>query len=61
MAGKILKAKLWDDEDKDPVAKWKKGVAEIGGEVLCGTPPSSRAQRIAAKCTQCHNSHSSLP
>ena len=39
MAGKILKAKLWDDEDKDPVAKWKKGVAEIGGEVLCGTSP----------------------
>jgi D-tyrosyl-tRNA(Tyr) deacylase len=36
MAGKILKAKLWDDEEKDPVAKWKKGVAEIGGEVLCG-------------------------
>ncbi|KAF2654429.1 D-tyrosyl-tRNA deacylase-like protein [Lophiostoma macrostomum CBS 122681] len=35
MAGKILKAKLWDDEDKEPPARWKKGVAEIGGEVLC--------------------------
>jgi D-aminoacyl-tRNA deacylase len=39
MAGKILKAKLWDDESKEPPAsKWKKGVAEIGGEVLCGIP-----------------------
>lgn len=35
MANKILKAKLWDDEDKEPPAKWKKGVTEIGGEVLC--------------------------
>jgi D-tyrosyl-tRNA(Tyr) deacylase len=37
MAAKILKAKLWDDEDKEPVGKWKKGVADIGGEVLCGS------------------------
>ncbi|KAF2020185.1 hypothetical protein BU24DRAFT_134961 [Aaosphaeria arxii CBS 175.79] len=35
MAGQILKAKLWDDETKDPPGKWKKGVADIGGEVLC--------------------------
>ncbi|KAF2249733.1 hypothetical protein BU26DRAFT_482422 [Trematosphaeria pertusa] len=35
MAGKILKAKLWDDEDKEPALRWKKGVMEIGGEVLC--------------------------
>jgi D-tyrosyl-tRNA(Tyr) deacylase len=43
MAGKILKAKLWDDEDKEPVGKWKKGVAEIGGEVLCGALSASWA------------------
>ncbi|PVH97013.1 COG1490 domain protein [Periconia macrospinosa] len=35
MAGKILKAKLWDDADKDPPGKWKKAVPDIGGEVLC--------------------------
>lgn len=63
MASKILKAKLWDDEDKEPAAKWKKGVAEIGGEVLCvsqftllaslkkGNKPSfhQSAQALAAK------------
>ncbi|KAF2737466.1 D-tyrosyl-tRNA deacylase [Polyplosphaeria fusca] len=35
MASKILKAKLWDDDTKEPVARWKRGVAEIEGEVLC--------------------------
>lgn len=35
MAGKILKAKLWDDDSTDPPGRWKRGVAEIGGEVLC--------------------------
>lgn len=35
MAGKILKAKLWDDESTDPPGRWKRGVAEIEGEVLC--------------------------
>ncbi|KAF2267147.1 COG1490 domain protein [Lojkania enalia] len=34
MAAKILKAKLFDD-DKDPPANWKRGVAEVGGEILC--------------------------
>ncbi|KAF2110820.1 D-tyrosyl-tRNA deacylase-like protein [Lophiotrema nucula] len=33
MAGKILKAKLWDNEE--PPGRWKRGVAELGGEVLC--------------------------
>lgn len=35
MANKILKAKLWDDTEKDPVARWKLGVREIEGEILC--------------------------
>ncbi|KAK3214725.1 hypothetical protein GRF29_19g1087512, partial [Pseudopithomyces chartarum] len=35
MPAKILKAKLWDDDDKDPPGKWKKNVMEIEGEVLC--------------------------
>ncbi|KAL5373227.1 hypothetical protein DPSP01_012859 [Paraphaeosphaeria sporulosa] len=35
MPGKILKAKLWDDESTDPPGKWKKNVVEIEGEVLC--------------------------
>ncbi|KAF2475519.1 D-tyrosyl-tRNA deacylase [Lindgomyces ingoldianus] len=35
MAGKILKAKLWDDEETDPPGRWKKGVADTGGELLC--------------------------
>ncbi|KAF1970077.1 hypothetical protein BU23DRAFT_557236 [Bimuria novae-zelandiae CBS 107.79] len=35
MPGKILKAKLWDDEATDPPGKWKKNVMEIEGEVLC--------------------------
>ncbi|CAG5156490.1 uncharacterized protein ALTATR162_LOCUS4288 [Alternaria atra] len=35
MASKILKAKLWDDESKDPPSSWKCGVTDIHGEVLC--------------------------
>ncbi|CAN9148110.1 unnamed protein product [Alternaria alternata] len=35
MASKILKAKLWDDESKDPPGRWKCSVADIHGEVLC--------------------------
>lgn len=33
MAAKVLKVKLWDD---DQGGKWKKNVQEIDGEVLCG-------------------------
>ncbi|KAL5624613.1 hypothetical protein BROUX41_004673 [Berkeleyomyces rouxiae] len=33
MANKILKFKLWDDEDAG--TRWKKSVMDIGGEVLC--------------------------
>ena len=33
MASKLLKAKLWDDENG---GKWKSGVMDIQGEVLCG-------------------------
>ena len=33
MAAKILKVKLWDDDEG---GKWKKNVQEIDGEVLCG-------------------------
>ncbi|KAF2634239.1 hypothetical protein P280DRAFT_524296 [Massarina eburnea CBS 473.64] len=35
MAGKVLKAKLWDDPEKEDKGKWKKAVADIEGEVLC--------------------------
>jgi len=35
MASKILKAKLWDDEFKDPPGRWKCNVTDIHGEVLC--------------------------
>ncbi|OAL45604.1 hypothetical protein IQ07DRAFT_635449 [Pyrenochaeta sp. DS3sAY3a] len=35
MASKILKAKLWDDDTKDPPGKWKCNVQEASGEVLC--------------------------
>ncbi|KAF2871493.1 D-Tyr tRNAtyr deacylase-like domain-containing protein, partial [Massariosphaeria phaeospora] len=37
MASKILKAKLFDDGNEPPVGvtQWKRGVADIGGEVLC--------------------------
>lgn len=33
MAAKILKVKLWDDDDG---GRWKKNVQDIDGEVLCG-------------------------
>ncbi|KAF4343327.1 D-tyrosyl-tRNA(Tyr) deacylase [Fusarium beomiforme] len=33
MAAKVLRMKLWDDEEG---GKWKKSVSDIGGEVLCG-------------------------
>lgn len=35
MAAKILKARLWDDETKDPPGRWKSNVSDIQGEVLC--------------------------
>lgn len=35
MAVKILKTKLWDDESKDPPARWNRNVKDIQGEVLC--------------------------
>ncbi|KNG51686.1 d-tyrosyl-trna deacylase [Stemphylium lycopersici] len=35
MAAKILKAKLWDDETKDPPGRWKHAITDIQGEVLC--------------------------
>ncbi|KAH7093749.1 D-tyrosyl-tRNA deacylase-like protein, partial [Paraphoma chrysanthemicola] len=35
MANKVLKLKLWDDDSKDPPARWKSSVRDIGGEVLC--------------------------
>ncbi|EMD70089.1 hypothetical protein COCSADRAFT_156214 [Bipolaris sorokiniana ND90Pr] len=35
MAAKILKARLWDDESKDPPGRWKCSVSDIQGEVLC--------------------------
>ncbi|KAG9185394.1 D-aminoacyl-tRNA deacylase [Alternaria panax] len=35
MASKILKAKLWDDDSKHPPGRWKCGVTDIQGEVLC--------------------------
>ena len=34
MAGKILKVKLWEDDEG---GKWKRNVQEIEGEVLCGS------------------------
>ncbi|KAF2805039.1 D-tyrosyl-tRNA deacylase-like protein, partial [Mytilinidion resinicola] len=32
MAGKVLKLKLWDDDEG---GRWKRSVMDIGGEVLC--------------------------
>lgn len=45
MANKILKAKLWDNDEG---GKWKWGVKDIEGEVLCGTYrlPSSHDQPL---------------
>lgn len=35
MATKILKAKLWDDDAKEPPVRWKHSIREIEGEILC--------------------------
>ncbi|KAF5609520.1 D-tyrosyl-tRNA(Tyr) deacylase [Fusarium subglutinans] len=36
MAAKVLRMKLWDDEEGGKAFfKWKKSVSDIGGEVLC--------------------------
>ncbi|KAF1848949.1 uncharacterized protein K460DRAFT_404207 [Cucurbitaria berberidis CBS 394.84] len=35
MASKILKAKLWDDDTKEPPGRWKCGVQDVEGEILC--------------------------
>lgn len=35
MASKIIKAKLWDDESKDPPGRWKHSIKDIDGEILC--------------------------
>ncbi|KAF2030217.1 D-tyrosyl-tRNA deacylase [Setomelanomma holmii] len=35
MANKVLKTKLWDDDSKNPPARWKSSVRDIEGEVLC--------------------------
>ncbi|KAF2201409.1 D-tyrosyl-tRNA deacylase-like protein [Delitschia confertaspora ATCC 74209] len=35
MAAKILKAKLFDDGTGEQKGNWKRGVMDIGGEVLC--------------------------
>lgn len=32
MARKVLKLRMWDDEDG---GKWKRNVVDVGGEVLC--------------------------
>lgn len=37
MANKILKAKLWDNDEG---GRWKWGVKDIEGEILCGKPSS---------------------
>lgn len=57
MASKLLKAKLWDDENG---GKWKSGVMDIQGEVLCGKLFSSVCI-IPLILVQSHNSHSLAP
>ncbi|EON63233.1 hypothetical protein W97_02460 [Coniosporium apollinis CBS 100218] len=32
MAGRVLKMKMWDDDEG---GRWKKSVQEVGGEILC--------------------------
>ena len=44
MAGKVLKVKLWEDDNG---VKWKKNVQDIDGEVLCGASRSHRGCRQA--------------
>ena len=43
MASKILKAKLWEDDQGN---KWKRNVQEIEGEVLCGLSPVWRKRHF---------------
>ncbi|KAK0824460.1 D-tyrosyl-tRNA(Tyr) deacylase [Friedmanniomyces endolithicus] len=51
MASKVLKVKLWED---DQGGKWKKNVQEINGEVLCGlyfhsqSPAASQTNMVCA-------------
>ena len=53
MAAKVLKVKLWDDEQVEgPGGKWKKNVQEINGEVLCGkTIIPSRCEQLSSNTT----------
>lgn len=53
MANKILKAKLWDNDEG---GKWKWGVKDIEGEVLCGRPSSLIQQYHSLINLQYHNS-----
>ena len=52
MANKILKAKLWDNDEG---GKWKWGVKDIEGEVLCGMPSSLYQQYHLLIKFQYHN------
>jgi hypothetical protein len=52
MANKILKAKLWDNDEG---GKWKWGVKDIEGEVLCGMPSSLYQQYHFLINLQYHN------
>jgi D-Tyr-tRNAtyr deacylase len=52
MANKILKAKLWDNDEG---GKWKWGVKDIEGEVLCGMPSSLYQQYHLLINPQYHN------
>lgn len=49
MASKILKVKLWND---DQGGKWKKNVQEIDGDVLCGTSRGSFSRE-----SRCHGAN----
>lgn len=44
MAKKVLKVKLWEDDQE---RKWKRNVQEIDGEILCGMLPSVDSLVIA--------------
>lgn len=54
MANKILKAKLWDNDEG---GKWKWGVKDIEGEVLCGMYSLSCEQSASLTCVQYHSLH----
>ncbi|KAF2008061.1 D-tyrosyl-tRNA deacylase-like protein [Amniculicola lignicola CBS 123094] len=60
MADKILKAKLFDDDDKDPPARWKRGVADVEGEVLCVSQFTLLATVKKGNKPDFHNSASGL-